>query len=94
MAHSKEKFTNKELPTNITVCGFIMIQDTIRKEASKILEYFKNQGVTVKIISGDNPITVSNIAKRAGVENYDDYIDHEETVGELLQNILKMTKLS
>ncbi len=89
LAHSKEKFTNKELPTNITVCGFIMIQDTIRKEASKILEYFKNQGVTVKIISGDNPITVSNIAKRAGVENYDDYIDMSNVENKKITEIAK-----
>lgn len=49
--------------------------DKIRKEAKKTLEYFDKQGVNVKIISGDNPITVSKIAKQVGVKNYDKYID-------------------
>ena len=47
--------------------GFILLQDKVRKEAKKTLEYFKEQGVSIKIISGDNPITVSAIAKRAGL---------------------------
>ena len=47
--------------------GFILLQDKVRKEAKKTLEYFKEQGVAIKIISGDNPITVSSIAKRAGL---------------------------
>lgn len=49
------------------VLGFILLQDKVRKEAKKTLEYFKEQGVAIKIISGDNPITVSAIAKRAGL---------------------------
>ena len=47
--------------------GFILLQDKVRKEAKRTLEYFKEQGVAIKIISGDNPITVSSIAKRAGL---------------------------
>lgn len=47
--------------------GFILLQDKVRKEAKKTLKYFKEQGVAIKIISGDNPITVSAIAKRAGL---------------------------
>lgn len=47
--------------------GFILLQDKVRKEAKKTLEYFKEQGVAIKIISGDNPVTVSAIAKRAGL---------------------------
>jgi len=58
-----------------TPIALILIQDKIRKEAKKTLEYFKEQGVEIKIISGDNPITVSQIAKRVGVENYDKYVD-------------------
>ena len=65
----------KELPEEIEPIGFILISDIIRKEASKTLEYFKNQDVDIKIISGDNPITVSKIAKQVGVTNADKYID-------------------
>ncbi len=55
--------------------ALILIQDKIRKEAKDTLEYFKRQGVEIKIISGDNPVTVSQIAKRVGVEGYDKYCD-------------------
>lgn len=51
----------------IEALGFILLQDKVRKEAKKTLEYFKEQGVTIKIISGDNPLTVAAIAKRAGL---------------------------
>ncbi len=63
---------NKELtenPENLEVLGFVLIQDKIRKEAPETLEYFKKQGVSVKVISGDNHLTVLNIAKRAGLED-------------------------
>ena len=86
IAHSNNNFidvdnsknsvlTQKELPTEITPLGFILISDVIRKEASKTLEYFRKQDVDIKIISGDNPITVSKIAKQVGVQNADKYID-------------------
>lgn len=47
--------------------GYVLIQDKIRKEAARTIQYFKDQGVKVKIISGDNKLTVLNIAKRAKV---------------------------
>ena len=50
-------------------------RDEIRKEAKQTLQYFKQQGVEIKIISGDDPVKVSEIAKRAGVEHFDKYID-------------------
>lgn len=75
LAHSKEKFQEKELPENIEVLGFVLITDKIRENAKETLQYFKKQGVDIRIISGDNPITVSKVAKRAGVEGYDQYVD-------------------
>ena len=55
--------------SNIKPLGFILIQDKIKENANVTLDYFKEQGVDIKIISGDNPITVSKIAKRAGIED-------------------------
>ena len=75
LAHSNSNFNEKDLPNNITLLGFVLISDKIRKEAKKTLEYFDEQGVDIKIISGDNPITVAKIAKQVGVKNYDKYID-------------------
>ena len=75
VAHSPNDFTNKNLPENLQPLGLILVFDTIRKNAKKTLNYFKKQKVDIKIISGDNPITVSQIAKRIGVENYNKYLD-------------------
>jgi cation-transporting ATPase E len=66
-AHDDNSVT--ETPTHLKVLGFLLIQDKIRKEAPDTLKFFKEQGVNVKIISGDNFVTVCNIAKRAGLEN-------------------------
>lgn len=60
---------------NVDKEALILIEDVVRKEAPKTLDYFNEQGVEVKVISGDNPVTVSAVAKKAGVKNYDKYID-------------------
>ena len=67
VAYQKESLASG--PINLSVLGFVLIQDKIRKEAPDTLKYFKEQGVTVKIISGDNFKTVCSIAKRAGIED-------------------------
>ncbi len=67
-AHSKNKFINKNLPNNIEILGLILLNDKIRKESLNTINYFKKQGVEVKIISGDNPDTVSNVAKKLGID--------------------------
>ena len=62
---------------NEELLAFFVIEDQIRKSAKDTLEFFKNNGVTVKVISGDNPLTVSKIAKTCGVENADKAISLE-----------------
>ena len=56
-------------PTDLKVEGYILIEDEIRKEAKDTLEFFKEQGVIVKIISGDNYKTVNEIARKVGLKN-------------------------
>ena len=84
---------SKELPDDINVIGFIYLKDKIRKEAKNTLKYFKDQGVDIKILSGDNPITVSKIAKEVGLENFDNYIDMSQikTEKEVKEIALKYT---
>lgn len=60
------KSKNKKLD-DIVVLGYVLLQDKIRSDAKDTLRYFRNQGVRVKIISGDNPDTVYGIAVRAGL---------------------------
>ena len=56
-------------PEKIEAIGIILIEDIVRKEAKATLDYFKKQGVMVKIISGDNVSTVLNIANKVGLKN-------------------------
>mgnify|MGYP004521413517 FL=1 len=55
--------------------GFAVLSNAIRKNAPKTFKYFKEQGVDIKVISGDNPETVSEIARLAGIENSDRFVD-------------------
>lgn len=75
LATSNNAIEGKELPSDIEALGLVLITDKIRENAEKTLNYFKEQGVDIRIISGDNPVTVSKIAKRAGVESADNLID-------------------
>lgn len=75
LAYSKKNIKEKEIPDDLELIGIIIISDKIRKEAFQTLEYFYKQNVDIKIISGDNPITVSTIAKHTGVKDYEKYID-------------------
>lgn len=74
LAKVSGKIDPKERPKNAKVIALIAIQDHIRDDASETIAYFKNNGVEVKVISGDNPITVSEIASRAGVTGANRFI--------------------
>lgn len=53
---------------------FISLKNEIRKNAKEIFEFFDNRQVQIRVISGDNPITVSSITKQAGIKGYEKYI--------------------
>lgn len=61
--------------SGVVPSGLIVISDCIRPEARGTFEYFASQNVAIKVISGDNPVTVSNIAVKAGLEGGERYID-------------------
>ena len=75
VASSKNMFGDGTLPKTLALESYIFITDKIRKEAPDTLRFFKQEGVTVKIISGDNPQTVRAVAMRAGLENCDNIVD-------------------
>lgn len=75
IASSKNKFGDGTLPKTLTLESFVFITDKIRKEAPDTLRFFKQEGVNVKIISGDNPQTVRAVAMRAGLEDCDNIVD-------------------
>lgn len=63
------------LSEKVVPMGYIILTNPIRENARETFSYFKEQGVCVKVISGDNPETVSEVAKRAGIEHADQFID-------------------
>ena len=70
--------------------GLVLILDKIRSNSKETLNYFKEQGVTIKIISGDNPKTVAKVAKEAGVEGYEKHVDATTlTTKEQIQEAVK-----
>ena len=74
IAYTKSIISEPELP-ELEIIAIAVLEDPLRKNAKEMLGYFKDQGIDVKIISGDNALTVSNIAKKAGLKDYDSYID-------------------
>lgn len=74
LGHATNKIKDGELPKTVKAIALIVIQDHIRDDASDTIDFFKNNGVDVKVISGDNPETVSEIAKRVGIEGAERYI--------------------
>jgi len=74
LVRCKDKFAKS---TN-EIIGFVILKDNVRKNAKEILEYFKKQDVTIKIISGDNPKTVSNILKQLSFSESQKYISGNE----------------
>ena len=74
MAHSDGAIVGGKVEGEITPIALILIEDTIRPDAIETIDYFKRSGVEVKVISGDNPLTVSKISMRAGIDNAEQYI--------------------
>lgn len=75
LARSDSPFRGRELPEKLVPLALIAITDKVRSEAPATLRFFEEQGVDIKIISGDNPLTVSAVAKKAGVKNADRWFD-------------------
>ncbi|MBQ9894023.1 MAG: cation-translocating P-type ATPase [Ruminococcus sp.] len=65
----------KALSGGIDPLCFVILSNPIRKDAPDTFRYFAEQGVDIKVISGDNPVTVSEVAKQAGIKNAENYID-------------------
>lgn len=75
LAHSPKAIVEDNLPKDLEPIALIVIEDNIRPEAIETIKWFKDNDVAVKVISGDDPLTVSEISKRAGIDNAEDYIN-------------------
>ncbi len=77
VAHSDGEINQSTAPTDFALMGFVVLFDHIRDDAYKNIAWFRDNGVSVRVISGDDAITVSEIAKRAGVEGAERYVSLE-----------------
>ncbi|OTN75490.1 hypothetical protein A5886_000560 [Enterococcus sp. 8G7_MSG3316] len=75
LAHSKQAYETEKTLTDITPLGFFLLSDTIRSDAETTLDYFRSQGIQCKVISGDDPVTVSQIAQKVNLPGASAYID-------------------
>lgn len=73
--------------------GHILLLDKIRDDAKETLDYFDKQGVDIKIISGDHPVTVSHIGRRVGLKNYEAYVDASTLSDEELENTVNQYQI-
>jgi cation-transporting ATPase E len=71
LARSATPGQGETLPADLEAAGVVLLEDEIRPDSKEILEYFAEQGLTLKVISGDNPATVAAVAQRAGVAGAD-----------------------
>lgn len=92
---SAQKIDNRDikLPAKISKLAILEITDPIREGANETLEYLRSQQVDLKIISGDNPVTVSNIAAKAGFENFESYVDCSQISDQKLRAIAEKTAI-
>ena len=75
LCKAKESITDGKVNGVVTPIALIVLQDHVRKEAIETFKWFKDNGVLIKVISGDDPITASQIALEAGIDGADRYID-------------------
>lgn len=83
----------KELTEKVVPYGLVLLANPIRKEAWETFQYFADQGVDIKVISGDNPVTVSRVASQAGIAHSENYIDAStlQTEEEIDRAVLEYT---
>ncbi len=75
LAHSDKPFCGGGLPDDLNLAAVILLKDKIRENAQEVLGLFAKQGVNIKVISGDDPMTVSGIAKEAGLQDTELFVD-------------------
>ena len=87
------KLDGKQLTAEVTPLAFVLLSNPIRPEAPATFAYFADNGVEVKVISGDNPVTVSSVAQQAGIAHADQYVDAStlQTPAELAEAVQNYT---
>ena len=89
------KIEGKKLSKKVTPLGLVTLMNPVRKNAPETFKYFADQGVAIKVISGDNPLTVSEVAKKAQIEGAGKYVDasHLTTDEEIAERDAKIHRV-
>lgn len=87
LASCKELVDTPEKLTGVKPLALILLTDRIKENAPEIFRFFAGQGVDVKIVSGDNPVTVSAVGVRAGIPNAEHYIDASTLEGKTAEEL-------
>ena len=93
LARYAGKIDGKKLAEKVTPLSLVTLMNPVRENAPETFKYFADQGVEIKVISGDNPLTVSEVAKKAKIKNADKYVDATtlRTKGEIEAAMKKYT---
>ncbi len=83
------ELTGEALTAKVIPMGLILLMNPVRQGAAETFRYFERQGVTVKVISGDNPMTVSEVAMEAGIPGAEHYVDASALDEEDMQNAVR-----
>ena len=75
LARAKGQLQGETLPADVEPLGLCCLSDVLRDNVTETLDYFRRQGVTLKVISGDDPRTVANIARRVDLPGWENYVD-------------------
>ncbi len=77
LCHSEQEYDGKNKPTDIRALALVVLEDNVRQDAIETIKYFNENNVNLKVISGDNALTVSEVAKRAGIIGAEKYVSLE-----------------
>lgn len=92
LAHSENYNTDEDVKKDMIPVALILLSDNIRKDAIETIRWFKDNKVEIKVISGDNAVTVSEVSKRAGIENAENYISLDTlSIPEIIEAAVKYT---
>ena len=90
---SKNVIENGVLPRNFEICGVLVLHDHVKDDAKANIEWFQNSGVTIFVISGDDALTVSEIASKCGVEGARDYVDMSTVQDEDIDSLVETKRI-
>ena len=99
LGHGKEILANKEIPKDLKLIGLVVLEDNLRPNAKETFNFFVEEGVELKVISGDSPLTVSNIASQASIPGSQRYvdmskIDDDQDFSQLVRNYVVFGRVS